>query len=121
VTSGGAGTGARRIGKGAAAMVAAGGKLNRHAHVLLQQEQQRVKTLTDQHKDRRRNKCCSLPDCIGQNALLAEEPNASVISASCLRVGPDGARWQEEQQCNYKASEPTCLFFMLCTSVSAIF
>jgi len=61
-------------------VVAAGGKVNRHAHVLLQQEQQLVKTLTDQRKDRRRNKCCSLPDCIGQNALLAEEPNASVIS-----------------------------------------
>jgi hypothetical protein len=35
-------------GAGASAMVAAaGGKVNRHAHVLLQQEQQRVKTLTD--------------------------------------------------------------------------
>jgi hypothetical protein len=65
-------------------VAAAGGKVNRHAHVLLQQEQQQVKTLTDQRKDRRRNKCCSLPDCIGQNALLAEEPNASVISVSWL-------------------------------------
>ena len=28
-------------------VVAAGGKVNRHAHVLLQQEQQRVKSLLD--------------------------------------------------------------------------